>query len=329
MTFAVAKRAVDLFMSRTDRLNIRFFGGEPLLEFKLLMKVVEYAKKRAGQLDKNVEFVLVTNGTLFNRNVADFFKKHKIKFSLSFDGVEEAQDANRVFISGKSSFGVITRNIPHMLECNPMALCVVVASPNTVEYLFDSIKFVLESGFRMIAISLNFNDEEFGNHLLTIKREYLKLADYYKAYRESGKWAYLDIFDPPGSQLDGDGRCRAGRDDFSIDINGDIYPCCCFVDEKRYLLGNVDSGVDVEKAAIFTKDLKALHEHIDRDHKDCPDTSYCKKGCGCTNLVTSKVLYETIPVICRYGKMEAEVRAYYNAARVACPSSKTAPLLSG
>jgi hypothetical protein len=87
------------------------------------------------------------------------------------------------------------------------------------------------------------------------------------------------------------------------------------VDKKEYLLGNIDNGVDSRGAEIFLKDLNRLEQHLETVHRDCPENSFCKKGCGCTNLVTTGKLNVIDPAVCAYGRMEAEVRDYVNASK--------------
>jgi uncharacterized protein len=312
MSLRVGQKAVDYFLDRTDHLTLRFFGGEPLLEFELLKAIVGYCEAEASKREKDARFVVVTNGTLFTAEVSEFCRRHRIDFSLSFDGNQQAQDAGRVFPSGKGSFAAVERNIPLMLRTSPYLPVVAVVHPDNVAMLSDSVRYLVENGFRMISLSPDYTDVRLRECLPAIKRKYYELADIYLEYRRRGERVFLNAFDPVDSPF-GRARCKLGQEDFSVGPFGDIYPCCCFVDQEVYLLGNIYEGIDPEKAEVFLQDLKRLERHMEETHRDCPDTSFCKKGCGCTNLVTSGKLSVMDPVLCEYGRMEAEVRDYVNA----------------
>lgn len=308
----VARRAVDLFLEGTDHLKVRFFGGEPLLEFPLLREIVTYCKQEASRRSKKIEYAVITNGTLLTEEMAAFFAEQSIEYSVSFDGHREAQDVNRRTAYGSGSFEMLHGNIPHMLRWNPYLHVVRVISPNNVAMLAKSVEFYLEKGFSVISFSPDYTHSGFRDSLPVLKSEYLKVADFYLASRKQGKAIYFNIFDHLNT-LFRRGKCRFGRQDFSVDVCGDIYPCCCFADHKVYRLGNIDRGPDPQALEILAAEIALLEQHMERDHRDCPDTSFCKIGCGCTNMVTSRKLSVIDPVICEYGLIEEEVRKYVSA----------------
>jgi len=82
--FKTASRAIDfLFSLKGNSKKIKFFGGEPLLEFTLLKELVLYSELKAKKLKKEVDFYITSNGYFLNDEVLDFFKKHKIELTLS------------------------------------------------------------------------------------------------------------------------------------------------------------------------------------------------------------------------------------------------------
>lgn len=73
MSWETAKEAVDYLyghsMSSED-IYISFYGGEPLLMFRLIKDVVEYVKREYCQ--RTVHFNLTTNGTLFTPEIVQY-----------------------------------------------------------------------------------------------------------------------------------------------------------------------------------------------------------------------------------------------------------------
>lgn len=99
MSFETAKSAIDFLYahsSMTTSIGIGFYGGEPLLEFDLLKKCVEYAKMKF--IGKDLSFTLTTNATLLTEEIMKFFVKNNFFVTISFDGPQVIQDKNRVLV---------------------------------------------------------------------------------------------------------------------------------------------------------------------------------------------------------------------------------------
>ena len=120
MNWDTAKKAIDFFFKRNKSLSdivVGFYGGEPLLEFELMKKCVEYAKsKNEG---KRIKFNITTNGTLLSDEVVDFLVKENFSVSISLYGNAETHDINRKFSNGEGSFSLILKNIERIKERYP------------------------------------------------------------------------------------------------------------------------------------------------------------------------------------------------------------------
>lgn len=102
-----ACRAVDFALqSPEDELNFEFQGGEPLLNFKTLKVIIEYANKRRG--DKTINFSLVTNAQAMTEEVLQYLADNKVQISFSIDGTKRIHDANRPTKDGSSNFDRVT-----------------------------------------------------------------------------------------------------------------------------------------------------------------------------------------------------------------------------
>ena len=74
MSFEMAKKSIDflkLHSRNQERVIIGFYGGEPLLEFSLIKKCVEYAESTLK--GKKIEYSTTTNATLLNDEVIRYF----------------------------------------------------------------------------------------------------------------------------------------------------------------------------------------------------------------------------------------------------------------
>ena len=78
MSLSAAKKIIDFIFKNTpsqEKIDIGFFGGEPLLEFELIKKITEIIENHPSFNNKLVELTVVTNGTIFSDEIADFLKK--------------------------------------------------------------------------------------------------------------------------------------------------------------------------------------------------------------------------------------------------------------
>lgn len=116
MSPETAAKSLDLvFHSPADSIKIEFQGGEPLLNFERIVKVVEDAERRAGETNKSVEFVVTTNLALVTDEILDFFRRHNVLVSTSLDGPEFIHNANRPR-PGNNSYQLTIENISRARE---------------------------------------------------------------------------------------------------------------------------------------------------------------------------------------------------------------------
>jgi len=85
-----------------------FYGGEPLLNFDLVKRIVEYIKTL--ELNKNVfYFNMTTNGTLLHKHM-DYLVENNFLLAVSIDG-DHIHNQYRVFHDGKSSSSLVEKNL--------------------------------------------------------------------------------------------------------------------------------------------------------------------------------------------------------------------------
>ena len=114
MPFKIAKTAIDYIMrirpSSPDTnypLTISFYGGEPLLNFKLISKVVEYAGNKYS--NKKINYGMTTNAILLHKHI-DYLKSNNFQITVSLDGDEKGQ-GYRVDHNGINSFKKVFSNL--------------------------------------------------------------------------------------------------------------------------------------------------------------------------------------------------------------------------
>jgi radical SAM protein with 4Fe4S-binding SPASM domain len=83
-------------------LSITISGGEPLIQFDLLEKIITYI--RMNKNDKKASIDLNTNASLLTEKMVEFFIENNIKLHISIDGNRAHHNSTRVYHNGKGSF---------------------------------------------------------------------------------------------------------------------------------------------------------------------------------------------------------------------------------
>lgn len=86
---------------------ISFYGGEPLLNFELIKKVVFYVKEKKF----STLFAITTNATLFTKSVVEFLVSNNFLVSISLDGSEKEHNRNRVYSNGHGTYKRVMQGI--------------------------------------------------------------------------------------------------------------------------------------------------------------------------------------------------------------------------
>lgn len=116
MSIQTAKQAVDFFKKRVrhrSKINIGYYGGEPLIEWPLIKEVTKYAQKCLE--GKELTFSMTTNATLLTEEMARFFTENHFSLLISLDGPKEIHDRSRRFAgNGEGTFDSVIAKIEEM-----------------------------------------------------------------------------------------------------------------------------------------------------------------------------------------------------------------------
>jgi sulfatase maturation enzyme AslB (radical SAM superfamily) len=158
MPIEVGRKAIDRVLaslSRNGALDLAFFGGEPLIEAELILKLVAYARAQSKCHSKELALSMTTNGTLDSSPSWSVMTLPEMRLAISHDGLPQVHDANRVTIEGHPSSRRVLQTIERLNEAGQDFRVVMVVDPKTVEYLPAGLQFLYEHGVRQFDPSLN------------------------------------------------------------------------------------------------------------------------------------------------------------------------------
>ena len=290
MSYEVGKQALDFLIAHSGtrrNLEVDFFGGEPLMNFDVVKRLVAYARSIEKEHNKNFRFTLTTNGMLIDDDVIDFANRECSNVVLSLDGRKEIHDRFRVDYAGRGSWEKIVPKFQKLVEARGgknyyMRGTFTHANP---DFLKD-IQTMLDLGFNELSMepvvcaaddpsALTEEDKAI------VMDQYEKLAELMlKRYREGRPFTFyhymIDLTGGPCiyKRISG---CGSGTEYMAVTPWGDLYPCHQFVGEEKFKLGNVWDGVT---NTAVREDFASCNVYARPECADCWAKLYCSGGCA-------------------------------------------------
>ena len=290
MSFEVGKRALDFLIENSGNrknLEVDFFGGEPLMNFDVVKKLVEYARSIEKEHSKNFRFTLTTNGVLIDDDVIDFCNREMNNVVLSLDGRKEVHDRLRKDYKGNGSYDLIvpkfqefvekrgdksyyirgtythkntdfTNDIFHMADLGFKELSMepVVCAPGEEYALTEDDLPVLFEQYEILAKEMLKRDSE--NRGFTFYHYMIDLSN--------GPCIYKRI-----------SGCGSGTEYLAVTPWGELFPCHQFVGDEKYSMGNIYDGVTNTK---MRDRFKKCNVYSRSECADCWAKLYCSGGCA-------------------------------------------------
>jgi uncharacterized protein len=288
MSEETARASVDFLMRESGKVaHLTFFGGETLLNFKVLKTAVSYASERAAELGKGIDFSLTTNATLLKPEVIEFLAEHNFGVTISIDGPAETQNKFRVFKNGGGSYELVAPQIRALLSrhrSRPIGARVTLTRETLdVRRIYDHLTSELgfwEVGFAPVTAAPGrayaFGDDGFESVLEQFRD---LAADYRDCALENRHHGFGNVRETVGEIHRGAAKawpCGAGFGLLGVSTAGDVALCHRFAGSDAHRLGTVVDGIDREAQAAF---LESHHVAGKYDCASCWARPLCAGGC--------------------------------------------------
>lgn len=141
-------RLADARVAEEGRLSVTWFGGEPLLQMKIIERLshafIGICRERAAQYSAFV----VTNGYLLTDDVARQLAELKVnRAQVTLDGPPEIHDTRRPTVGGKKTFTRIVENLSSAAAILPISLRINVDRSNR-EHVTEILDMLVERGLQ-------------------------------------------------------------------------------------------------------------------------------------------------------------------------------------
>ena len=246
MPIEVGRKIVDLIIDMwekddkkalinkgTKTVILSFIGGEPLLEVNLIDQIIEYFFLECGRrhcsLLQLFRISISTNGqNFFDKDVQAFIKKYQpfLSLNVSIDGIKELHDAHRVDRNGNGSFD---KAFEAFKAANPSGhrQTKMTFVPESFQYIFDSVKFMLDNGADFIACNYAYEPYYSIEDGKILYSQLKKLSDYLIETKENRMITMLDwnVGKPFNKQTDNHNWCGGTGNMLAFSPDGNAYPC--------------------------------------------------------------------------------------------------------
>jgi uncharacterized protein len=301
MNWDTAQKAIDFFLAKSTKsatITLGFYGGEPLLEYKLITKIVSYLNKYACK--NNIIYQITTNGTIMNDDIIELFMKNEFNITISIDGPERLHNKNRRFSdTGEGTFSIIYANLvklkkngikfainavwdleedrrdiesflrtDEIFEDSAYEISQVDSSRINTAFNYSNATRYIEDAFRVRSI-INYLFQN--DALTTFQEAYIKSSLLKTAELIKERDAMPTVFHHGGT-------CIPGYNRLFIDISGNIFPCEKISGKSTAaLIGHIHAGFNYHK-------IRALLNIGKLTEQEC-------KCCWAMNLCSMCVLY--------------------------------------
>ncbi len=290
MSFEVGKQALDFLVAHSGKrtnLEVDFFGGEPLMNWDVVKRLVAYARSIEGEKHKKFRFTLTTNGVLVDDEVIEFANREMHNVVMSIDGRPEVHNRFRVDYAGQGSYEKIVPKFLRFAKARGERDYYVRGTYTHYNTDFtEDIFHLADLGFTQLSMEpvvcapddpCALTEED----LPVLFGQYERLATEMLRREEAGRpitfYHYmLDLAHGPCiyKRIAG---CGSGTEYLAVTPWGDLYPCHQFVGDEKYRMGNVWDGVT---NTALRDEFAACNVYARPECATCWGRLYCSGGCA-------------------------------------------------
>lgn len=289
MQWDVAQKAVDQFLSlvlakQKKRVHVRFHGGEPLLNYSLIKKVITYIDRQ--KLPVEIIYHINTNGVVLTNEMASFFSKHNVHIEISMDGVKDIHDSVRVFANSNGSFEYADSAIKKLLNASVSLEKINIATTLTnknIGSLNQLIDYAKINGIKEIEINTLLFPSVYDIIEIDKRVDALisaRIHGLVNGIKVTGKWIkLLDrlMYKPVYNY------CGRFGQQISVNAKGNIFLCTGYFEE----FGNIN---ELETFFQNPRYLRIALRGVGKilECRFCPIEGFCAGGCTADVLVSYK-----------------------------------------
>jgi len=281
------------------KIQIRFLGGEPLLNKEWMYECVELLRENKIEC----KYDIFTNSTLIDSEFMEFAKNHDFQFFVSVAGKNEPEKG----VKHKKKIG---EKINLINQNNMTVLSRALYNPKQIS-LLELIGDIFEHNIKFLSIGFEWgkgeeNPKEF---MAKIKLDLREFAEFYieNILQENLKYLAINPFIGyiknwllnEEYHMD---ACEAGKGLFSLSTTGDFYSCYALNQVEAFKCGNIFESVEPNLSNINADTITAC--------KSCDIKYLCKSRCFADSYLVNNDYLKVVELKCQLEKEIIACSAY-------------------
>ncbi len=321
---ATGRQAIDFLIEASGprhNLDIDFFGGEPLMNWPVVVELTHYCEQRAKDTGKEIRLTITTNAMLLDDEKTKFINEHFKNCVLSIDGRPDVHNDMRPDAGGKGSYDRVARHIQSFVAARGSQEYYLRGTYTRKNLDFSNDVLHLGSLAPQVSIEPVVAPQGAGYEIRQqdvagLEREYEKLAA--RMFELEGTKESFNFFH---FMIDLDGGpcafkrlkgCGVGLEYCAVTPEGDIYPCHQFVGNEAFKMGHVSQPPGAMDAAL-TEQFKSLLVPDKPACRDCWAKYYCGGGCAANAFYASGSVNGLYEIGCALQKKRLECALWLQA----------------
>lgn len=273
-------------VAASERVNLAFMGGEPLVNRAVIRRATALAAELGAASGVRVGFSITTNGTLLTDDDAAFFEEFGFAVTVSLDGVGDVHDQLRPFKGGRGSHAQVLANVrPLIARARRMQVTArATVTPRNLDLratLDEMIGLGFHAvGFAPMLVSPTGRDQLDASDLHALLDEMIACGRVFEARVVDGRhYPFSNIMSALSEIHRGTHRpypCGAGAGYLGVSAEGDLSACHRFVGDSAGAMGSIGDGIDRTRQRRW---LAERHVHRQEPCRSCWARYLCGGGC--------------------------------------------------
>lgn len=319
MSLETADKAIEFFIrqmklsgfdSEENKPTIIFYGGEPLMNYPVLVHIAEKfnSLRNKEKCVKNLTLSMVTNGTLLTRDRLIELNELGVGIGISIDGFTEKANCMRVNTSGKPIFSKILQVLDLCKEVGVDISLSVTLSEETLKSTKDILRLVQDYNIRSFGFNIMMSDGSFVMSDDYNEKASRFIIDEFIELRKLGIYEdrimrKLKTFSKSQVYFSDCAATAGGQ--IVVAPSGRVGICQGCLADKKFFVSNVhDTSFDATKDPTFIEWSKLTPVNKD-ECLDCPALGICGGGCpvNAMNISPENTIHSIDKRACAHSKI--------------------------
>lgn len=327
MSYETGVKALEFLVKNSGnrrQLEVDFFGGEPLMNFETVKRLVTYGRELEQKHNKVIRFTMTTNGVLLDAEKIAYINEEMHNLVLSIDGRREVNDRMRGTISGDGTYDLIVPKFQEAVATRAGKSYYVRGTFTRFSKDFSKdVLHLAELGFEQVSVEpvVAPKDQAYAlqdSDVQELCGEYEALAEAMLEKEKAGEGFNFFHF-----QIDLNRGpcvikrvlgCGAGAEYLAVTPEGEIYPCHQFVGMPEFCMGSVLSEEPVKTDIV--RAFAAATVMTKEDCQACWARYYCSGGCHANAWHENGTVLKPYRIGCELEKKRVECAVYLQAKRL-------------